>query len=72
MDALIVKGRSTTDPKERARTYTAFQEMFARDLPFIWTVSPSDLRLASPKLVLPDRPNDFLVMKAILDWELKP
>lgn len=34
-------------------------------------MSPSDLRLASPKLTLPDRPNDFLVMKAILDWELK-
>jgi peptide/nickel transport system substrate-binding protein len=72
LDALIVKGRTTTDPKERAKAYTAFQEMFARDLPFIWIVSPSDLRLASPKLALPDRPNDFLVMKSILDWELKP
>ena len=71
MDALIVKGRSTVDPKERAKTYATFQELFARDLPFIWTVSPSDLRLASARLVLPDRPNDFLVMKAILDWELR-
>ena len=38
----------------------------------MWTVSPSDLRLASAKLVLADRPNDFLVMKAILDWDLNP
>jgi len=72
LDALIIKGRSTLDPKERARIYATVQEVFARDLPFIWTVSPSDLRLASAKLVLPDRPNDFLVMKAILDWDLKP
>jgi hypothetical protein len=37
----------------------------------MWVVSPADLRLASPKLVLPPRQNDFLVMKAILDWDLK-
>ena len=71
LDALIVKGRSTLDPKERAKTYAAFQTLFARDLPFIWTVSPADLRLASPRLVLPDRPNDFLVMKSILEWDLR-
>lgn len=72
LDGLIVKGRSTLDPKERVKTYAAFQEVFARDLPFIWIVSPGDLRLASPRLVLPDRPNDFLVMKAILEWDLRP
>ena len=72
LDALIVKGRSTLDPKERIRTYATFQEVFARDLPFIWIVSPADLRLASPRLVLPERSSDFLAMKAILDWDLKP
>jgi peptide/nickel transport system substrate-binding protein len=71
MDRLIVAGRSALDPAERLRTYTRFQELFARDLPFMWVVSPADLRLASPKLILPVRQNDFLVMKAILDWDLK-
>ena len=37
----------------------------------MWVVSPGDLRLASPKLVLPERQNDFLVMKAIMEWDLK-
>ncbi len=37
----------------------------------MWVVSPADLRLASAKLILPDRANDFLVMKAILDWDMK-
>ena len=36
-----------------------------------WVVSPADLRLASPTLILPDRQNDFLVIKAITEWELK-
>jgi len=27
--------------------------------------------LASPTLILPDRQNDFLVIKAITEWELK-
>ena len=70
-DALIVKGRSTLDPAERVRTYARLQEIFARDLPFIWVVSPGDLRLASPKLILPERQNDFLVMKAITEWDMK-
>jgi peptide/nickel transport system substrate-binding protein len=71
MDRLIVAGRSALDPQERLRIYSRFQELFARDQPFMWVVSPADLRLASPKLILPARQNDFLVMKAILDWDLK-
>jgi len=71
MDRLIVAGRSALNPQERLRTYARFQELFARDLPFMWVVSPADLRLASPKLILPARQNDFLVMKAIMEWDLK-
>lgn len=71
MDRLIIAGRSTLDPPERVKIYAKFQELFARDLPFMWVVSPGDLRLPSPKLVLPERQNDFLVMKAILQWDLK-
>jgi ABC-type transport system substrate-binding protein len=71
MDRLIVAGRSTLNPAERVRIYARFQELFARDQPFMWVVSPADLRLQSPKLILPERQNDFLVMKAILDWDLK-
>ncbi len=71
MDRLIVAGRSTLNPQERLKTYARFQELFARDTPFMWVVSPADLRLASPKLVLPARQNDFLVMKAIMEWDLK-
>jgi peptide/nickel transport system substrate-binding protein len=70
-DRLIVAGRSALNPQERIRTYARLQELFARDLPFMWVVSPADLRLASPKLILPARQNDFLVMKAILEWDLK-
>jgi hypothetical protein len=40
-------------------------------MPFMWVVSPADLRLQSPKLILPERQNDFLVMKAILEWDIK-
>jgi peptide/nickel transport system substrate-binding protein len=71
MDRLIIAGRSTLDPQERGKIYAKFQELFARDLPFMWVVSPADLRLASPKLVLPERQNDFLVMKAIMEWDLR-
>jgi peptide/nickel transport system substrate-binding protein len=70
-DRLIVAGRSSLNPQERIRTYARLQELFARDLPFMWVVSPADLRLASPKLILPARQNDFLVMKAIMEWDLK-
>jgi peptide/nickel transport system substrate-binding protein len=70
-DRLIVAGRSALNPQERVRTYARLQELFARDLPFMWVVSPADLRLASPKLILPARQNDFLVMKAIMEWDLK-
>jgi ABC-type transport system substrate-binding protein len=70
-DRLIVAGRSALNPQERLKTYARLQELFARDLPFMWVVSPADLRLASPKLILPTRQNDFLVMKAILEWDLK-
>ena len=47
------------------------ERSIARDLPFMWVVSPADLRLTSPKLILPARQNDFLVMKAIMEWDLK-
>jgi peptide/nickel transport system substrate-binding protein len=70
-ETLIVKGRTTLDPKERAKIYTQLQQLWARDLPVIPIVSPADLRLASARLVLPDRQNDFLVMKSIVDWDLK-
>lgn len=70
-DRLIVAGRSALDPSERTRAYHRLQDLFARDLPFIWTFSPADLRLASARLVLPERLNDFLVMKSIFDWDLK-
>lgn len=70
-DALITRGARTHDVQERIRTYWKLQELYARDLPFIWTVMPSDLQFASPKLVLPDRPTDFLTMKSILEWDLK-
>jgi hypothetical protein len=53
------------------KIYAKFQELFARDLPFMWVVSPGDLRLASPKLVLPERQNDSLVMKAIMEWDFR-
>jgi peptide/nickel transport system substrate-binding protein len=71
LDRLIVAGRSTLDARERIRIYAGLQQLFAHDQPFMWVVSPADLRLASAKLVLPDRVNDFLVMKAILDWDMK-
>ena len=71
MDRLIVAGRSALNREERLRTYGRFQELFARDQPFMWVVSPADLRLVSPKLILPARQNDFLVMKAIMEWDLK-
>src|SRR5262245_16070995 len=71
MDRLIVAGRSTLNPAERLKIYARFQELFARDMPFVWVVSPADLRLQSPKLILPERQNDFLVMKAIMDWDIK-
>lgn len=71
MDRLIIAGRSTLNPQERVRIYGRFQELFAHEMPFSWVVSPGDLRLASPKLILPERQNDFLVMKAILGWDLK-
>ena len=70
-DRLIVAGRSALNPQERLKTYARLQELFARDLPFMWVVSPADLRVASPKLILPARQNDFLVMKAIMEWDLK-
>lgn len=70
-DALIVAGRSALDPAERARTYAKLQELWARDVTVIHIVSPGDLRLASPRLVLPDRPTDFLVMKSVFEWDLK-
>jgi peptide/nickel transport system substrate-binding protein len=71
MDRLIVAGRSTLDPPERVKIYERFQELFAREAPFMWVVSPADLRLVSPKLILPERQNDFLVMKAIMEWDIK-
>ena len=71
MDRLIVAGRSTLNPGERLKIYLRFQELFSRDLPFMWVVSPADLRVQSPKLHLPERQNDFLVMKAILEWDVK-
>ena len=70
-DALIVKGRSTLDPKERASAYGKLQQLWARDVAVIPIVSPADLRLISSKLIVPDRQNDFLVMKSIFDWDLK-
>jgi peptide/nickel transport system substrate-binding protein len=71
MDRLIIAGRSTSNSPERLKIYARLQELFARDAPFMWVVSPADLRLASPKLVLPERQNDFLVMKAIMEWDIK-
>jgi peptide/nickel transport system substrate-binding protein len=70
-DGLIVKGRSTLDRRERANVYGDLQQLWARDLPVIPIVSPADLRLISAKLIVPDRQNDFLVMKSIFDWDLK-
>jgi ABC-type transport system substrate-binding protein len=70
-DALVVRARSTLDRDERNRAYARLQEIYARDLPFIWIGTPADLRLASPKLILPERQNDFLVMKAITEWDLR-
>lgn len=69
-DALVARGRSALDPGQRDRAYAQLQELYAQDLPFIWIATPADLRLASPKLVLPERRNDFLVMKAIIEWDL--
>ncbi len=69
-DALVVAGRRALDPGERARIYTKLQELWAKDVMVIPIVSPSDLRLASPKLHIPDRPTDFLVMKSVFDWDL--
>ena len=40
LDRLIVARRSTLDPPERINIYPRFQELFARDLPFMWVVSP--------------------------------
>ena len=68
---LIVRGRRTLDREDRKKIYGELQELWARDLPVIPIVSPADLRLISPKLIVPDRQNDFLVMKSIFDWDLK-
>ncbi len=70
-DALVIRARSALDPATRNRAYGQLQEIYARDLPFIRIATPADLRLASAKLVLPERQNDFLVMKAITEWDLK-
>jgi len=70
-DALIAKARSTMDPADRARLYWQLQEVLARDLPAIWIASPDELRLASSKLVLPDRQNDFYATLAIREWDLR-
>lgn len=70
-DALVVRARSTLDPGERNQAYRQLQQVYARDLPFIWIAAPADLRLANAKLILPERRNDFLVMKAITEWDLK-
>jgi len=70
-DALLVRARSTLDPGARARAYGQLQEIYARDLPFIWIAAPADLRLASARLVQPERRNDFLVMKTIAEWDLR-
>ena len=70
-DRLVVRGRSALDREERNRAYWQLQDIYARDLPFIWIATPADLRLASPKLVLPERQSDFLVMKAVTEWDLK-
>jgi peptide/nickel transport system substrate-binding protein len=70
-DALIAKARSTLDPDARARVYWRLQEVLARDLPFIWIVTPDELQLASSKLVLPDRPTEVLVMMGVRHWDLR-
>ncbi len=70
-DALVIAGRRAMDPRERVRIYAKLQERWAKDVVVIPIVSPADLRLVSPKLSIPDRPTDFLVMKSIFDWDLK-
>ena len=70
-DALIARARTGLDPAERTRAYWQLQEVLARDLPVIWIANPDDLRLASSRLVLPDRRSDFFVTMAIKDWDLR-
>jgi hypothetical protein len=45
--------------------------VLARDLPLVWVVNPDDLRLASSRLVLPERQSDLLAMMAVQDWDLR-
>ena len=53
------------------RAYRQLQEILARDLPVIWIANPDDLRLASTRLVLPDRRSDFYVTMAVREWDLR-
>ena len=71
VDALIARARGTLDPGERTQLYWRLQEIFARDLPFVWIVNPHDLQLASAKLLLPDHPSELLLIKNIRHWELR-
>src|SRR5262245_35098542 len=70
-EPLIATARRVLDPGERVRIHWQLQEVLARDLPVVWTVNPDDLRLASSKLVLPDRQSELFVMMAVKDWDLR-
>ena len=71
VDALIAKTRNTLDRGERTRIFLRLQEIFARDLPIVWIVTPHDLQLASAKLVLPDHPTETLLMMNLRHWDLR-
>jgi ABC-type transport system substrate-binding protein len=71
VDALIARARTAIDSAERVRAYRQLQEILARDLPVIWIANPDDLRLASSRLVLPDRRSDFYVTMAVREWDLR-